>query len=330
MSAQMVVHTRGDPLGSIRRLIRSIWRAAGLEAMFVPTNGALTSQTGSRLIRDPDQLELMNPFKPLMLANTARFVPGILAECPGLRLGIVLRPCELRALLAMAKRDGFNLDNILTICVDCLGTYPAHEYLWRAERKGSSEALADEALQFARQGGIMAYRYRSACQLCGEPDARNADINIGVIGLPVRQYVLLTDSESTAAKNLEMSRFSDGAADSETLAQRAQLISKLSERRSRTHDRVIQGIAGILPADVEALVDQFVECGSCQSCLEACPICMIDFPQQGKDRRYLVEDIQEWLSACAGCGMCEQACPQHQPLSAIFTQIHKELADRWL
>ena len=325
MSDQMIVHTRGDPLGTVRRLILSIWQNASLDAMLVPINGATNFQPGSLLIHNPDQLKKMNPFKPLMLSNTARYVPGILQDHPGIRLGILLRPCEMRALIALAKRDGFDLNKLVTVCIDCLGTYPSNEFLWRAKRKGSAEALTRETLQFARQGGIMGYRYRSACQLCAEPDAREADVNIGVLGLPVRQYVLVSSQGKTPSKSLDLEHMTDGPAGAEALNKRSQLLARMTERRNRTHDRVVQGIADVLPANIEALVAQFADCGACQACLEACPICVLDFPQRGADNRYQIEDIKGWLASCAGCGMCEQACPQHQPLSAIFTHIHKEL-----
>ncbi len=40
----------------------------------------------------------------------------------------------MRALTEMTKHASFNLDNLLTISVDCLGTLPADEYQWRLER----------------------------------------------------------------------------------------------------------------------------------------------------------------------------------------------------
>jgi Fe-S oxidoreductase len=33
-----------------------------------------------------------------------------------------------------------------------------------------------------------------------------------------------------------------------------------------------------------------------------------------------------WMLSCAGCGMCEQACTQHLPLSTIFGHIREQLA----
>jgi Fe-S oxidoreductase len=80
------------------------------------------------------------------------------------------------------------------------------------------------------------------------------------------------------------------------------------------------GLSEVLPPDVEALLDQFEACGSCQLCMDNCPICAVNFPRE-EGGRFNREDIAGWLVSCAGCGMCEQACPNHLPLSIIFTHM---------
>jgi formate dehydrogenase subunit beta len=267
----------------------------------------------------------VDPFTPLMRLNAAQMVPPMLKDSPE-KFGAILRPCEIRALIEMVKHDGFVLDRVLTISVDCLGTLPASEYSWRAERRGSPEKLSGETIQFARQGGLLAYRYRSACQLCTAPDASAADINISVLGLPARQSLLVSTRDEALSHELHLETIADGPAQPELVNQHRKLVGRLVERRSRTQERVVEGIAGILPETIDALIDNFASCGSCQSCMDACPLCTIEYPRKGEDNRYLHSDVVRWLVSCAGCGMCEQACPQHQPLSAIFNHIHQEIA----
>ncbi len=329
MDTQWMIETHGDPLGALRNFVRKLWQLSSLEGLLVPANGKLGDKIKPHLIQDPALLEQINPFKPLMTINAAKLIPGYLKEQANSNLGVLLRRCEMRALVEMAKRVDLDLNTLLTICVDCLGTFPASEFSWRAQRKGSSSHLTDEALQFARQGGIMAYRYRSACQLCVSPDAYGAEINIGVIGLPVRQHILILARDSDIAGRLQLGTITDGPASASLVNQRQALLGKLSERRSRTRERVIQAIADVLPSDVDALIDQLESCGDCQKCLDACPICMVDFPQKGQDNRYRVSDVMRWMVSCAGCGMCEQACPRHKPLSTIFSFIREQLAQEY-
>jgi Fe-S oxidoreductase len=59
--------------------------------------------------------------------------------------------------------------------------------------------------------------------------------------------------------------------------------------------------------------------------MNVCPICSVDEPRKTKEGKLVREDVVNWLLSCAGCGMCEQACPQHQPLSAVFSHIREQI-----
>jgi formate dehydrogenase (coenzyme F420) beta subunit len=327
MKDYWILETHGDPLGTVNKFVNTLWTNSSLDGMLVSQNALDHDDAGMRLLEHPKQFEQVNPFKPLMTFNAAKYVPQSLEAHPNARLGALLRPCEMRALTEMAKRAPINLDRLLTICIDCLGTYPADDVHWRSERKGSMEGLGYEALQFARQGGIVAYRYRSACQMCSSPDANGGDINIFVIGLPVRQYILVQPRAEAAAEKYMFHKITAGKADEELLGQRQRVIWKLAERHNRTRERVTSGLADLIPADVNALITQFQKCGDCQDCLNACPICAVDYPRREANGAYKHEDVIRWLVSCAGCGMCEQACVNHLPLSAIFGSVQKQIAE---
>jgi len=326
MTSNWILETHGDPIGAVRKFVHAVWENEKLEKMLVPTNGGSSLNFQPFVLDNPKQLKDINPFRPLMTSNAARFVPELVNQKPVRRIGTMLRPCEMRALSEMAKRDSFSKDNLLTICVDCLGTYPVEEYNWRVDRKGTPERLEQETLQFARQGGVVPYRYRSACQMCTSPNATDADINIGVIGLHVREYVLVSVKDEKAAERLQTDKFTDCKADEAVVQQRDKLVAKLVERNGRVRERIRQGLTDILPSDVSELANQLSQCDRCQKCLEICPICSVHFPKRGSDGIYIKEDMVNWLISCSGCGMCEQACPRRLPLSAIFTYIRHQLA----
>lgn len=319
MNTQWVLNTKGDPLGTVNDFVRQIWQLTGMAGMILPSD----KKNELRVVDTPSKLGEFNPFQPLMLMNIAGLVPVVLQDHPDGRYGILLRPCELRALNEVAERKEIKPERLLTICVDCLGTFPDEEFEWRAARKGSDEGLTREALQFAPQGGIAAYRYRAACQMCVSPGAGSADINLGVIGLPVRQSILV-DGQTDL---LDWSQITDKPADPALSNRRDVMLSKLVEVHSQTRDRVLSGLAEVLPANVDVLLDQFDDCGNCQSCMEACPICTATPPHRTSDGHYERQDVVEWLVDCAGCGMCEQSCPKHLPLSIIFTHVKRSLEE---
>jgi formate dehydrogenase subunit beta len=313
MNTNWMIHTHGDPLGALQNFVKTLWEQTDMDAMVIaPSNGKF-------VLESADELEHVNPFQPLMKLNAARLVVDTARKRPGKRLGTILRPCEMRALNEMAARGAVKRSDVLAVCTDCLGTFPAEEYEWRAER--SAKGLMKETLQFAPQGGISAYRYRPACQMCAEPGATAGDVNIGVFGLPVRQSMLVnTHNGSVVLKSI-----ADGWATDDLVSKREHTLAKISERHGRTRERVLKSLEEELPADLQHLLEQFESCGSCQACMNVCPICSVDEPRKTKDGKLVREDMVNWLLSCAGCGMCEQACPQHQPLSAVFSHIREQI-----
>ncbi len=327
MNTQWMVKTYGDPLSAIRRFVGAVWLHSNLDGMLVPLHGTETIDSKARILNDPGQLTRVNPFKPLMICNAAKFVAELAQERPDGRFGAILRPCEMRTLIEMVNHHAFQIDNLLTICLDCLGTLPADEHQWRAERKGSIARLTLEALQFVRQGGIVPFCYRSACQMCLSSEASKADLNIGVLGLPVRQYILVTARNEVVAKRFQLDTIADSEADPALVAQRERLLIKLAAQHNRIRERITRSLVSSLPTDVDQVVNMLEICGKCQACLEVCPICYVDFPRRGGDGRYLPDDVARWLISCAGCGMCEQVCPHHLPLNAIFGHIREQLIE---
>jgi ferredoxin len=149
--------------------------------------------------------------------------------------------------------------------------------------------------------------------------------------LPVRLCILVTARNEAVARQFQLNVISDQVefipADPALIEQRDHLLANLAERQQRTRERVLSSLSEHLPADVDEIVTMFDVCGSCQACMEVCPICSVDFPRRGADGKYLYQDLARWLISCAGCGMCEQACPHHLPLSAIFGRIREQLAE---
>lgn len=325
MNIHRIIHTNGDPLGTVRRFLGAVWEQAGLDALLIAANSDQPTPGKVTLIEDAGLIDSVNPFSPLMTENLARDIPRVIREQPGKRLGVLLRPCELRALVEVVKHTPVNLENLLTICIDCLGTLPPEDFEWRAEQAESIEELTDEALQFARQGGILDYRHRTACQMCAAPGAQLADLNISLLGLPVRQHILVQARDANIAGHLHLDQITSGEAGNEVVEMHESALAQLAERRQRTLERLVKNLADDQPHDLEALILQLEQCGECQDCMVACPICSADFPQRGTDGHYPTRAVMHWLVSCAGCGMCEQACSAQQPLATIFSLIREKL-----
>ena len=337
MRTNWVLQNRGDLLETIEKFLYDVWGQALLDGMIVPRHvpGALGAQPV--YLDDRKQLERVDPFAPSMAPNAARLVAQLAREHPprplnalpdgGARLGAVLRPCEARAFLALAGRE--MLPPVLIIGVDCLGTFTAEDYAWRAEKYGE-EWLTRDALQFAPQGGIALYRDRLACQTCVAPMLEEADLSLGLLGLRTRQFMLVTARDAEAARRLHLDLITDGEASPELVAQHERMRVTLAERRGRALTRLARTLPPDLPRDVNALITYLVNCAPCQACLTACPIYADELAGSQSGGDVSRDAVSRWLAACVGCGLCEEACPKHAPLSLVMNSIHRNLLREWM
>jgi len=324
MSGVWMIHTHGDPLGVVRQLLQSIWQNASLEGMLVPVYLSGDPGSSARLVLSPEQLNEADPCVPLVPVNAAKLVIQQAHKAPGKRYAAVLRSCESRALVEINKRQALDLSNWLKIGIDCLASYPEQDFAWRVEKAGSIEDLTRENLSHARQGGVAAHRYRHACQMCTHSAAQDSDVCICLLGLPVRNVILIQVSDPAIAARLQLDQITDGEPEAGLLAQHEQMVAMLNERHLHTMDRMMQELNKELPANVDELISHLEDCGPCRQALDACPIYGLELARSESRQSISRAAAIRWLVSCVSCGMCEQAVPDHLPLPAIIKRINQE------
>jgi formate dehydrogenase subunit beta len=320
-----MLKTDDDPLSRVRTFLKAIWDYAQLDGMVIPRYQTDRKSVKQTVIYHPDSLPETDPFAPLMEINTSKMVIQWARKRPYDHMAAILRPCEIRALYAQVKNFGANLENWLMIGVDCPACFPAQDFEWRVEKAGSVEALTRDVLRNVRQGGIALHRFRAACGMCTRPGSPREDLCIEVLGLPIRETMLVRVNNEIILQKLDMNKVCDGPAPQELIAQRDRILKNVEERRERMRERQLGDLAPHLPADPDQLITFLTNCQPCVRCLEACPVhgeALIPAIQNHKLTRPMVVD---WLVSCAECGMCEQACPRGMPLAAIMTHVRREL-----
>ena len=325
MRKEWLIDTDGKPLQTVQHFIRDAWKDLAIEAMILPLKSEDNKTWDTEVIAAADQIDRANPFTPIMVENIAQQIPGFLQEHPSHKTAALLRPCEVRALFAIKEKTGVSLENLVIFCADCLGTFPASEFSWRADRKGTQESLAEETLQFSRQGGIASYRYRTACQLCTQQTAGKGDVNIHIVGLPVRHKIMISADEDIAGLVGTYPETLTGE-DYALIEQHQAVAERMLYRNQQTNTRLSQAMVADTNLNLEILYEQLNDCGDCQVCMGVCPICTAFNFHRDQDGILSRELIAEWMIACVGCGMCEENCVRHRPLSAIFSVVREQLA----
>ena len=118
----------GDILGVLRGFLGSLLENQIVDALLVPLEIGQGRSLAQTLVQDPVYLSGANPLSPVMPVNSATLVSQLTGDRPSQKVGVVLRSCEIRALIELVKLQQANLDNLTIIGVDCLGTYEVDDY----------------------------------------------------------------------------------------------------------------------------------------------------------------------------------------------------------
>jgi formate dehydrogenase subunit beta len=318
-----------DPVGALRVFLKALLDNRIVDTILAPADMTTESGPRAQVVSGAEALATINPLLPLMAENAAMALASRMAQEPRATFGAVLRPCEVCALVEMAKRGEVDLDRVVVIGPDCLATYD--EAFYRSASASHPDDpywLINGSLRFARMGEAAPYRCRTACQMCHHPAADHSavDVLLGVVGVDVFQKILVLAEETDDAR-LKLHKMTDRQATEREMAEREVALWRLSERRSKSAAQKLSGL-GLAEADAEAITGLLEPCTLCGACLDACPVSDQEVREalaEGRDSFFeAIVAHNRRLASCDGCGMCERHCPEGLPLAAI----HRALSQR--
>jgi formate dehydrogenase subunit beta len=285
---------------AVNRLLERLMSQGVIDGLLVPLRTLDDRNVVPTLIRDLALLERAEPLAPVLPRNAGEVLGRITATGPTGRLGAVLRTCELRTVVELAKVQQALLAgedpavDVLLIGIDCLGTYTVETYAHMVDQ--GEEPLA-AGLSKARLGRVEPlegeigghrrtrppYAFRSACSMCEQPvplvppepkrrgsgsgaSAYAPHIAIGLLGVPNDQqlWVTVRDEELAEVIGLEPA--------SEEPPARAEAVASFIDARTAERDRRFAALQERVHGP-ESLLAEFATCIGCRNCMEVCPIC---------------------------------------------------------
>lgn len=331
----------GEILQTIRTFLHSLLQRNLVEALLVPLELPAGDNVVPTLVRDPDKLQAANPLAPVLPLNAARLVSNItLVSASPNRLGVVLRSCELRALIELVKLKQASLENLLLIGIDCPGTYSRDNY--EKFIRGSKAPATDFLNRF--QKGEEDTLLRKACQVCEYPVPMNTDLTIGLIGVDFNKGILLQANTQEGEKIIEALGLEEANA-GEREAAVSRLVGRRAKRKEQLFNQVQEDISGL-----EKLLAALAPCINCHNCKTVCPLCyckecFFDSPVfEFEAEKYLswaqrkgalrmptdtllfhLTRLNHMVSSCVGCGLCTEACPNNVPVFDIFGLVGEQV-----
>jgi formate dehydrogenase subunit beta len=348
MSVKAIVEVKeGGALVALRGFLRRLLEEEVVDALLVPLELPSGDALVPTLIKDPERLAMANPLAPVMMVNSASLVSNLTRRGNRQKVGVVLKSCEMRALIELVKLQQATLDNLVTIGIDCLGTYEVTQYAELSGELGDGAGPTAEQLQALKEGQVVPLEgseFRVACQICEYPVTSGADINIGLVGVDTESQILLEMEPETGKEVLGKLGLEEG----ETPG-REEAVAKLVAGREKAKDDAFGRFRETMK-DSSSLLAQFSTCIACHNCAHACPICYCkecifetDTFRHPSDRYLLwagrkgaarmpsdtllfqLTRMNHMVSSCVGCGMCESACPSDLPLALIFRAVGEKV-----
>ncbi len=328
-----------DTLGAVRGFLKQLLEAGVVDALLVPMETPAGTVTPA-LVTGPDLLDVAAPLAPVMGLNAARVAGYVSVREPRGRIGVVLRPCELRALVELVKLQQANLDDVVTIGVDCMGTYDVPVHTAMRGGDGVDMDVLFAAAQCGELAGGGEYILRDACQMCEKPHVEGADVTLELFGADLAAGVPVSLSDEVAEKL--------GLTPAEGNGKRSEVVDKIVADRTKTRDARFAEIRQQLEQDgVEGV---FAACVRCHNCMTVCPICycktcLFKSPvfdhepaqymnwanRKGAYRLpadtmlFHLTRLNHMALSCIGCGMCTSACPADLPVGQVFRAIGQQV-----
>jgi formate dehydrogenase subunit beta len=330
--------TGGGKVSDLRGFLASLLTGGVVEALLVPL--ALPAGGGAvqSLVRDPGRLSGLAPFAPVMPVQSARILSSLTFRDPEARVAALVRPCEERAAVELAKFLQVRLERLLLVTLDCPGTVEVRDWTNLSPDR-QSEAI-DAMMTGMRDGAPVlpaGLALREACRLCTAPSGQG-DLAVALWGSDGTPGITLTVSDGMAAELLAKGI---GSPAEEPTGRRTALDRVIAARQSAREEawRLFREEN----RDLAALLDRFSACIRCRNCMEACPICYCrecvfktpTFDHQPTqyfrwaDRKgalrmptdtlmFHVIRMAHMASSCINCGLCDSACPMNLPVSTLF------------
>ncbi len=324
--------------------LKSLLEKGVVEAMVIPK--ALPSQDGfvQTLIRDPEKLNGVCVLSPTMPVQSARVISNLSVKNLGMKVAAILKACEIRAAVELAKFLQVKLENLTLIGIDCPGTFEVPDYAKMVQEGKGGEPLRKELLKSMEKGEISppsGYTFRTACQMCEYPVPQTGVI-IKLFGYKADQEIGIEIGDKLEKEIEEKGVLS--FSDSEP-ASRGEVVNKVIAERTKKRDALFQEFKEIVK-DLQSFLDRFSTCVRCHNCMVACPICYCKecvfrtpvFEHDGDqflrwaDRKggirmptdtlifHLIR-MSHMVTSCIGCGLCDSACPSRLPVATLFRSV---------
>jgi formate dehydrogenase subunit beta len=337
-----------------------------LDSEMVDAVLALKPRNGNRyegvptLITDPGQVIETAGALHCASPNIARCLKEYLDGAFDMRVAVTGKPCDIRAIVELTKRNQIAKENLILVGLNCTGTLPpaAAKHMLREEfgvdpDDVSREDMDDGRLTITLQDGTevsrdlaelegQGYGRRENCQRCDVHIPTMADIACGKWGTSGGKVTCVEVCSQTGsdllARAIEAGAIKVERPSSEALEARERKEREAIGSARAWQERHFAEMRGMSIEERFAYwTGQFSQCIKCFGCRDACPICycidcyleadrgLVAGGQVPPDLMFPVLRTIHVADSCVNCGQCQDGCPSELPLSRLTHMLNVEI-----
>jgi len=348
--------------GAVTSLLRFALESKRVDAVL-----AIKARDGDRydgipvLITDPEEIIGTAGTLHCTSPNIARFIKEYLDGASSLKISAVVKPCDAKALIELAKRNQIDLDNLLLIGLNCTGTLPSAKAktMMRDEfgidpADVVAEDIEDNRLIARLKDGTekeknlaeleeKGYGRRENCRRCETNIPVMADIACGKWGVSDKKSTFIEVCSEKGSDFIEAAieagyiKVEQPSGDAvETRKRKDKAAVELARQWQETDFARLKELSP--DEKFHYWFEQFSHCIKCYGCRDACPICYCKDCFLEADRGFVppgevppdvlfpLVRIAHVMDSCVNCGQCQDACTMELPLSRLIFMLSRELA----
>jgi formate dehydrogenase (coenzyme F420) beta subunit len=331
-----------NPSDGVRSFLKKLLHGGMADAVLVACVSPRSPLPMPTLVTDKAMLDRAAPLAPVSPFNTARMASRVLADGVGKRIAVVMRPCEVRALIELAKLSQCTLEPAILISMDCFGRMENDDYLEYNARSGKAEPGLPAS-------SVDSSALCTSCRACTRFVPENVDVVLALAGETNSAGVLLA-SGSPKGETLLKSLASPSA---ESPQGRREAVARIMAERQGGLKELTEA-AALRIGDMAAFQETIANCLNCYNCRRACPVCyckecvfltdvfahrpeilMGRAAKKGAVKiptdttMFHLTRMAHMAHACVGCGQCSSVCPSHIPVADLFITVAQKVQDHY-
>lgn len=353
--------SRGECGGAVTALLKFALESGEVDAVLAVKKGVDLYDAQPVLITKPEGISECAGSLHCGTLLMPKIIKKYLNGAKDMKIAVTMKGCDAKALYELAKRQQVNLDNLITIGLNCGGSVsPMQARVMIQEKFGlnpddivKEEIDKGQFIVITKDGehkGIKideleeeGYGRRANCQRCKTKIPRQCDLACGNWGVIGDKAGKATFVEVCSGKGANLVTKASGKAIETTVPAGPALgirskvenaMFKLGDKcRNEQFDKLGEG-----KERLNYIIEQTSRCIKCYQCIENCPICYC--VECSTKKPYLVESgvvnppfmfhlirYSHIADSCVNCGQCQELCAMDIPNALYMHALQMEMQD---